>query len=225
MIRKQLIDLTGQRIDSQPEIDRFSDALLTIEQDLRDRFAEVGGDKYSMVSFTPSALQILNLSDLRMERLLNKKAVLSGETHSQMSETMLNIIESFMVNLNNYTVIISVLCALSERKFVVGERHMRQASLLTQESYRLLVAWLNTSLKSHTTTIAEQSRLDAFKKAYDMAQKDAQGWVQKTPYWKLWTEMTGLSLSQGYNLYKKDEIRIHFEEHKKGRTTYLRIKK
>ena len=224
-IRKKLIQLTGERIDSQPEIDRFVDAILTIEQDLRDRFAQVGGDKYSMMKFTPQAIQVLDLSDLKMERLLNQKAVLTGETNQKMSDKMLDIIESFMVNLNNYTVILAVLCALSERKFVVTDRHMRQASLLTQESYRLLVAWLNTSLKTQKTTIAEQSRIEAFKKAYEMGQKDADGWVQKTPFWKIWSELTGLTATQGYNLYKKDEIRDCFEETKKGRTVYLRLKR
>ena len=139
---------------------------------------------------------------------------------------------NFITRLNQTMTRLSILCCIAEapnitdkeKRYIVTERHARQASSLIRQCYKSLVSWLDVALKVKTHALHERVNVNAFKTAYrKLLKKDDDGWVNKALLLEKVREDTKKGQATVYRQYK--EISDMFEDKKIGVRAYVKMKK
>lgn len=218
-MRRDYIDSIGQLDDIQMPIERFSNALVQLYKLVKKRHNEVGNDSLLVMQFSPHIADAISMEYENMMAYVRN-------SRPEVRE----IASNFTMRLLNYLTIFSVLCSIAEapsirdetKRFQVTPKNVRQAAKITRQSYMSLVTWLDQALRVRRHSIAEQSRLNEWKKAFVDLTKTEEGFAHKARLIELFMEMTNLSRSQAYRSW--ESVDYCFETTKIGKSTYVKLK-
>ena len=138
---------------------------------------------------------------------------------------------NFITRLNQTMTRLAVLCCIAEapnikdteKRFVVTERHVRQASSLIRQCYKSLVTWLDVALKVKTHALHEKVNVNAFKMAYNkLLREDDEGWVNKALLLEKVRKDTKKGQATIYRQFK--EISDMYDNKKIGIRAYVKMK-
>ena len=111
-------------------------------------------------------------------------------------------------------------------RYVVTEKHIRQASNLVRQCYKSLVVWLDQSLKETRSEIKNKTYAEVFIKGYHSAIKKGlandKGFVHKT---RLLKEVEGITKKSEQTVYRYfPDVKDMFLEQKVNVSYYLKLK-
>jgi len=131
------------------------------------------------------------------------------------------VTESFIMNYLINQIILSVLIAVSEKRFHLTVNDVHCAGRLVENSYRALVEWLEQALRVERQSIAKKSGISDFKQGYFDSPKDNDGWVNKRLFIQKVVSISKVSAKQVYIRFKK--IDKFFDQKKIGKTAYIKL--
>ena len=100
---------------------------------------------------------------------------------------------------------------------------MRQAATIVRQCYMTLVDWLERSLRVKRHSIAENSLESVFINVYKNMEKDEEGYVNKSLYFKAIKDKAKKSQAQIYRHF--ENVKHRFEEMYISRSKYIRLAK
>ena len=218
-MRTEQIAKAGTVEEINQPIERYANALMELYKITKQRFEEVGGDPLKTMTFTPDFNDVLQLEYENMRRYLQN-------TRSDVSAIASNFTTRLMKILMKMSVLCSVASAPSmlekEDRFKVTGHNVRQAATIVRQCYMTLVGWLEQSLKASRSSITEVSLESFFSNVYEKIDKDDEGYVNKSIFFKEVKNRAKKSQAQVYRHY--EIIRHKFDEMKVGRSVFVKYK-
>ena len=219
-LREQILDEVGIIKSRDTPIKKFAENFVIIYDNLREHYISSGEDPLRTVKFGRGYIDALK----------NESWKLSKYATDSRPE-VLEIAANFVTRMNQTMIKLSVLCCIAEapniknkeRRFIVTERHARQASSIIRQCYKSLVSWLDVALKVKTQALHERVGVNAFKKAYSgLLKKGDDGWVNKALLLSKVREQTKKGQTTVYRNF--NEISHMFDNKKIGVRAYLKLK-
>ena len=219
-LREKVLDEVGTIKPKDAPIKKFAQNFVIIYELLRKRFEESGRDPLQTITFGKGYNDALKNESVKMRNYV-----------ANSRPEVFEIAGNFITRLNQTMTRLSVLCCIAEapnikdpsKRYIVTERHARQASSLIRQCYKSLVSWLDVALKVKTHALHERVGINAFREAYEsLRKKGDEGWVNKTLLLSKVREETKKGQTTVYNNFKK--ISSMFDTKKIGVRTYLKIK-
>ena len=219
-LREKVLDEVGTIKPKDAPIKKFAQNFVIIYESLRKRFDESGRDPLQTITFGKGYNDALKNESIKMRNYV-----------ANSRPEVFEIAGNFITRLNQTMTRLSVLCCIAEapnikdpsKRYIVTERHARQASSLIRQCYKSLVSWLDVALKVKTHALHERVGINAFREAYEgLRKKGDEGWVNKTLLLSRVREETKKGQTTVYNNFKK--ISSMFDTKKIGVRTYLKIK-
>ena len=216
-MRFNLIDALGTiREREHPKLE-FAKAIYTIVDEVK-RAKEELADGEQLISFVSGVQDLLKVEYKAMRREIK-----------DMTEEQQQVVSLFETNCLLYITKLAVLCAITEsparpqnERFKVFPRNVRQASVIVRQGYTSLASWLETALKVQRHSIAEEIGLNDYISAYNSSYPDEDGLVLKNTLKVKLKELHNISTPKFYRQWPK--VKHIFEENKKGKTAYLKLK-
>ena len=216
-MRLEQIRQAGKYIPVEQEIERYSNALFTIYELVEERFREVGGDPLKVMRYSPDYNDVLRLEYNNMNNYL-------WNTRPEVEAIASNFTTRLMKILMKMAVLCSVASAPSIKnkndRFIVTGHNVRQAATIVRQSYMTLVDWLERSLRVRQKSVAEKADESIFKKAFEVLDKNEEGFVHKGKLFETVKKKSKKSQSQIYRNYAS--IQHKFEETNIGQSKYVK---
>ena len=219
-LREKVLDEVGTIKPKDAPIKKFAQNFVIIYESLRKRFDESGKDPLQTITFGKGYNDALKNESIKMRNYV-----------ANSRPEVFEIAGNFITRLNQTMTRLSVLCCIAEapnikdpsKRYIVTERHARQASSLIRQCYKSLVSWLDVALKVRTHALHERVGVNDFRKAYkELRTRGDEGWVNKTLLLSKVREDTKKGQTTVYNNFKT--ISNMFETKKIGVRAYLKIK-
>ena len=223
-MRSQLSYDYGIRENHELPIVRYGNDFIKIYEQLRKRFDEVDGEAYNTVKFGKGFNDALYNETWKFQHYVQR-------TRPAIMAIANNFITRMQVTMVRLAVLSCIVESTTMRKkemrYVVTEKHIRQASNLVRQCYKSLVLWLDQSLKHSRSEIKERANAEVFIKGYQTAIKkglgDKKAYVHKTRMLKEVEILTKKSEQTVYRWFNND-IKEMFTEEKLGVSYYLKLK-
>jgi|TARA_R100000458_G_C8276025_1_gene251208 hypothetical protein len=219
-LREKVLDEVGTIKPKDAPIKKFAQNFVIIYDALKKRYEETGEDPLRTVTFGKGFNDALKNESIKMRNYV-----------ANSRPEVFEIAGNFITRLNQTMTRLSVLCCIAEapnitdpkKRYIVTERHARQASSLIRQCYKSLVSWLDVALKVRTHALHERVGVNDFRKAYkELRTSGDEGWVNKTLLLSKVREDTKKGQTTVYNNFKT--ISNMFETKKIGVRAYLKIK-
>jgi len=219
-LREMILDEIGTIKPKSAPMLRFANNFSVIYDTLRERYEDAGED----------SLRTINFGRGFNDALKNESRKMRNYVSSSRPEVF-EIAGNFITRLNQTMTRLAVLCCIAEapnipdkeKRFIVTERHVRQASSVIRQCYKSLVTWLDVALKVKSHGLHERVNVNAFKTAYNKLRKENdEGWVNKRLMLTRVEKDTKKGQATVYRQFK--EISDMFETKKIGVRTYVKIK-
>jgi hypothetical protein len=219
-IRRELIAQFGIINETkEPPTERFANSLFEIYSLVKERFVEVGCEPLKTMTYTQDARNRLLREYDRMDNYIS-------DSRQEVKE----ILDVFITRLNQNLKKMAVLCSIAEarsikdksKRFIVSARNVEQAGQIAEKCYITLVAWLERSLRTRRTSVAEKSMLSTFKTVYVAMEKDEDGFISKKDFLSEVKRESKKSQASVYNYFKS--IENLFEIEKQGRAVFIKFK-
>ena len=220
-LREKVLDEVGTIKPRDAPIKKFANNFTVIYDCLKERYEDAGEDSLRTIRFGRGYNDALKNESIKMRNYV-----------ANSRPEVFEIAGNFITRLNQTMTRLSILCCIAEapnitdkdKRYVVTERHARQASSLIRQCYKSLVSWLDVALKVKTHALHERVNVNAFKTAYGkLLKKNDDGWVNKTLLLEKVREDTKKGQATVYRQYK--EISDMFDGKKIGVRAYVKMKK
>tara|TARA_R100001163_G_C5065898_1_gene204017 strand:+ start:513 stop:1979 length:1467 start_codon:yes stop_codon:yes gene_type:complete len=216
-MRKEQIRQAGTFQPVKQPVEKFSNAIFSIYELVEERFKEVGGDPIKVMKYSPDFNDVLLLEYENMNNYL-------WNTRPEVEAIASNFTTRLMKILMKMSVLCSVASAPSIKnkndRFLVSGHNVRQAATIVRQSYMTLVDWLERSLRVRQRSQAEKADESIFKKAFEVLEKNEEGFVHKGRLFETVRKKSKKSQSQIYRNYAL--IQHKFEETKIGQSKYIK---
>ena len=216
-MRKEQIRLAGTFKPVKQPVEKFSNAIFSIYELVEERFREVGGDPLKVMRYSPDFNDVLLLEYENMNNYL-------WNTRPEVEAIASNFTTRLMKILMKMSVLCSVASAPSIKnkndRFLVTGHNVRQAATIVRQSYMTLVDWLERSLRVRAKGQAEKADESIFMKAFEVLDKNEEGFVHKGKLFETVKKKSKKSQSQIYRNYAS--IQHKFEETKIGQSKYVK---
>tara|TARA_R110000824_G_scaffold34623_8_gene109631 strand:+ start:407 stop:1822 length:1416 start_codon:yes stop_codon:yes gene_type:complete len=218
-MRRDYIASIGTIEEIDVPIDRYSDAVFNIYKLVKQKYESVGNDPLKVLEFSPEVNDsIFSEYENMMDYIRDTR------------EEVRTIASNFTMRLLNYLTIFSALCSIAEahgirdesKRFKVTPRNVRQAARITRQSYMSLVTWLDQALRIRRHSLAEQSLLTEWNRAFDGCNQTEEGYVHKARLIEKFMELANLSRSQAYRNW--ESVSFKFKETNIGKSKYVKLK-
>jgi hypothetical protein len=216
-MRRELIASIGQVRERATPANKFSKALLTIHNIVKERH-DAGISQNEIVSFSDGVTDSINLEYDNMIAYLSKVP----------SEAQ-KIVSLFETNSLIYITKFAVLCAITEsidrvdnEKWIVFPRNVRQAAWIVRQGYMSQVAWLLAALRLRRVEVADKAGFEDYIAGFNACDKTDDGWVNKAQLRIECEQNHNIPQAKFYRAWSK--IAHKFDEKKEGRTTLVKIK-
>jgi hypothetical protein len=222
-MRSQLSYEFGTRSNSEVPVVQYGNEIIKVYTQLRKRFDEVGGDAYETVKFGKGFNDALYNETWKFQHYVHR-------TRPAIMAIANNFITRMQVTMVRLAVLSCIVESATMRKkemrYVVTEKHIRQASNLVRQCYKSLVVWLDQSLKQSRSEIKERTYAEVFIKGYHSAVKKGlandKGYVHKT---RLLKEVEGITKKSEQTVYRYfPDVKDMFLEQKVNVSYYLKLK-
>ena len=218
-LREAILLEVGTIKERNMPINNFASNFLIIYDTLHEHFVANG----------ENALETIRFGSAFNDALLNESYKMRNFVSDSRTEVF-EIAGNFITRMNAMMVRLSVLCCIAEapsitdtsKRFIVTERHVRQASSMIRQCYKSLVSWLDTALKVKAQSLADKKEINSFIEVYDSLSANDE-WVNKTVLMEAVRKKTKKGQATIYRWYN-DILENTFDEKKIGRKTYLRKK-
>lgn len=214
----------GIRENHELPIVKYGNEFIKVYDALKKRFDEVDGEAYDTVKFGKGFNDALYNETWKFQHYVQRTR-----------PAIMAIANNFITRMQTTMVRLAVLSCIVESttmrnkdaRYVVTEKHIRQASNLVRQCYKSLVVWLDQSLKQSRSEIKERVNAEVFIKGYQAAVKkglgDKKDFVHKTRLLKEVELLTKKSEQTVYRWFNED-IAEMFEQQKIGVSYYLKLK-
>jgi hypothetical protein len=218
-LRDSIIDEVGTIINRDMPINRYANNFLLIYDMLKKHYDENGENPLTTVKFGKGVTDSLKNESWKMRNYVTSSR-----------PEVFEIASNFITRMNGTLVRMAVLCCVAEapsiedkdKRFIVTERHVRQAAFLVRQCYKSLVSWLDTALKIQQSSLEDRANITAFRKIYfDMRKKD-DDWVNKSALLEEVRKTTRKGQATVYRWFS--DIAEHFEQQTIGRRVYIKVK-
>ena len=219
-LREKVLDEVGTIKPKDAPIKKFAQNFVIIYESLRKRFDESGKDPLQTITFGKGYNDALKNESIKMRNYV-----------ANSRPEVFEIAGNFITRLNQTMTRLAVLCCIAEapnikdkeKRFIVTERHVRQASSVIRQCYKSLVTWLDVALKVKATALHEKVNVNAFRMAYTkLLREDDDGWVNKALLLEKVRKDTKKGQATIYRQFK--EISDMFDNKKIGIRAYVRMK-
>jgi len=219
-LREMILDEIGTIKPRNAPIQRFANNYVLIYDALKERFEDAGRDPLHTIRFGRGFNDALKNESNKMRNYV-----------SSSRPEVFEIAGNFITRLNQTMTRLAVLCCIAEapnikdteKRFIVTERHVRQASSLIRQCYKSLVTWLDVALKVKTHALHEKVNVNAFKMAYNkLLREDDEGWVNKALLLEKVRKDTKKGQATIYRQFK--EISDMYDNKKIGIRAYVKMK-
>jgi len=218
-LRDAILDEVGTISNRDLPITKFANNFVKIYDALKNHYDENGQDPLTTVKFGEGVKDSLKNESWKMR---NYVASARPEVFS--------IASNFITRLNGTLVRMAVLSAIAEapsitdknKRYIVTEKNVRQASFLVRQCYQSLVSWLDTALKVQATGLQDKANYAAFRKIYlGMKKKGDDEWVNKTAMLEQVRKTTSKGQATVYRWF--NDLGDKFETKMIGRRAYVRL--
>ena len=166
----------GTREEVSVPVEKFANALFVLYKTVKEHYVDCGSDPFKTITYSEGFSDALAVEYFRM-----RKRIENCEPHVRA------IASNFMTRMLKILMKLSVLCCVASspnikdktKRFVVTPTHVNQAYKLTQQCYNTLVNWLEASLRSKPTPLAQQKKERIFLKVFGAMEKDSDGFAEK----------------------------------------------
>tara|TARA_R100000353_G_scaffold108229_1_gene77788 strand:- start:1104 stop:2573 length:1470 start_codon:yes stop_codon:yes gene_type:complete len=219
-LRDMILDEIGTIKPKNAPIQKHANNFGLIYDALRERYEDAGNDPLHTIRFGRGFNDALKNESNKMRNYV-----------SSSRPEVFEIAGNFITRLNQTMTRLAVLCCIAEapnikdkeKRFIVTERHVRQASSVIRQCYKSLVTWLDVALKVKATALHEKVNVNAFRTAYTkLLREDDDGWVNKALLLGKVREDTKKGQATIYRQFK--EISDMFDNKKIGIRAYVRMK-
>ena len=219
-LREMILDEIGTIKPRNAPIQRFANNYVLIYDALKERFEDAGRDPLHTIRFGRGFNDALKNESRKMRNYV-----------ASSRPEVFEIAGNFITRLNQTMTRLAVLCCIAEapnikdteKRFIVTERHVRQASSLIRQCYKSLVTWLDVALKVKTHALHEKVNVNAFKMAYNkLLREDDEGWVNKALLLEKVRKDTKKGQATIYRQFK--EISDMYDNKKIGIRAYVKMK-
>ena len=237
-MRRELISSIGTIKRRKTPTNKFSNGMVTLYNQAKERFNELSIDFDERMSRLPEE-ERFNCPQEEMMTFGQDVQTLVQMNYDSMIEylgdipaNIRNIVGLFETNCLIYITKLAVLCAIFEtpsrqnvnEKWVVTERNVAQAGWIVQQGYKSLVAWLLTSLKAQRQSVAEDTKTQDFRNAYFKLKENSEdGWVLHSAIKKLLEEQFNMPHATFSRWVGKHRDSFFYTQ-KQGRTLYYKLK-
>lgn len=218
LMRRRLIQDWGKIGElEQPKLN-YAKNFVTIYETVKERYEEVDNDPLKVIRFSPNANDALERECELMERYII-------DSRPEVFDVMGSFINRILKHIQK----LSILCCIAEapsitdknKRFIVTQNNVLQASSLIRQCYKSLVTWLDESLRAERASIADKANIGIFKTVYRESKKNDEGWVNKNELLQKVREKTKKSESTIYKWFAK--VEEYFDVEKINRTVYVRL--
>jgi len=219
-LREMILDEIGTIKPRNAPIQKQANNFALIYDALKERYEDAGNDPLHTMRFGRGFNDALKNESNKMRNYV-----------SSSRPEVFEIAGNFITRLNQTMTRLAVLCCVAEapnikdkeKRFIVTERHVRQASSVIRQCYKSLVTWLDVALKVKATALHEKVNVNAFKMAYNkLLREDDDGWVNKALLLEKVRKDTKKGQATIYRQFK--EISDMFDNKKIGIRAYVRMK-
>ena len=217
-LRDAIIDEVGTIVDRDLPITKYAQNFVLMYETLRKHFIETGENPLKTIKFGRGITDSIKNESWKMRNYVNTSR-----------PVVFNIASNFITRLNGTMVKMAVLSCIAEapslpeeQRFIVTDRHVRQASFLVRQCYKSLVSWLDTALRVKQSSLEDKANMSAFRDIYHKMKKKDDDWVNKTALIEEVRKTTHKGQASVYRWLK--DLENNFEEKKIGRSTYIKIK-
>ena len=216
-MRRQLIKDWGVVGNRALPKTTYAKNFLTLYDTLKERFDDVEQDPLKTMRFSKNANDALERECVLMEKYIESSRI-----------EVFQSVETFINRMLKHIQKMAILCAVAEapsisdkdKRFIVTQKNVLQASSLIRKCYKSLVSWLDESLREEKKGLEERANISVFKTVYrELKSKD--GWVNKNVLFQKVREKTKKGQSTLYKWWSK--IEEYFEEDKINRVVYVRL--
>ena len=217
-LRDSIIDEVGTIINRDLPITKFANNFLLMYETLKKHFDEGDGDPLKTIKFGRGITDAIKNESWKMRNYV-----------ASSRPEVFGIASNFITRLNGTMVKMAVLSCIAEapslqkeQRFIVTDRHVRQASFLVRQRYKSLVSWLDTALKVKQSSLEDKANMNTFRELYFKMKKKDDDYVNKTALLEEVRKTTHKAQPSVYRWYR--DIKHNFEEKKIGRSVYIKIK-
>ena len=219
-MRRRLIGDWGTIKTREENIEKYSNAFMTLYDTVKERYDEVGGDPLKVLTLHPDAKDaLLRECELMEEYITNSR------------QEVFNSVQTFINRFLKHIEKMAVLCCIAEapsikdksKRFVVTQKHVIQSSSLIRNCYKSLVSWLDEALRVEKQHGQEMANISVFKSIYHKLNTSEDGWVNKSELLAKVREETKKSPATIYKWYAKVE-EVFDEKRMGGTAVYVRLK-
>tara|TARA_B110000444_G_C18845674_1_gene601804 strand:+ start:1075 stop:2565 length:1491 start_codon:yes stop_codon:yes gene_type:complete len=217
-LRDAIIDEVGTIVDRDLPITKYAQNFVLMYETLKKHFDETGKNPLKTIKFGRGITDAIKNESWKMRNYV-----------SSSRPEVFTIASNFITRLNGTMVKMAVLSCIAEapslpveQRFIVTDRHVRQASFLVRQCYKSLVSWLDTALKVKQSSLEDKANMGAFRSLYYKMKKKDDDWVNKTALIEEVRKTTHKGQASVYRWLK--DLENNFEEKKIGRSTYIKIK-
>jgi len=138
---------------------------------------------------------------------------------------MMEVVCSFMPNVENYLILFATHLALIEGTWTVTGKHLEMSLEIIYDVYERLVTWLESDVEIGEKRRVKLAKMGSWKNAFNNVTSHdlgtfGDGWVQKAEMFSHYMKQQHKSKPATYNHYK--DAKAWFEERKEGSIVYAR---
>ena len=222
-LRDAIIDEVGTIVNRDLPIAKFATSFVKIYDSLKKHYDEIGQKPLQTITFSPAFNSALKNESWKMRNFV-----------ADSRPAVFDIASNFITRLNGTMTRMAVLSCIAEapnirekkKRYIVTERHVRQAAYIVRQCYKSLVSWLDSALKERPQSIQSEATKQKFMKTYEEILKessDTDGWINKTTLLSRVRKQTGVGQATIYRTFNK-LLKEHFEHKKIGKYSYIKQK-
>ena len=222
-LRDAIIDEVGTIVDRDLPIAKFATSFVKIYESIKKHYDEIGQKPLETITFSPAFNSALKNESWKMRNFV-----------ADSRPAVFEIASNFITRLNGTMTRMAVLSCIAEapnirdkkKRYIVTERHVRQAAYIVRQCYKSLVSWLDSALKERPQSIQLEATKQKFMKTYEEILKesaDTDGWINKTTLLSRVRKQTGVGQATIYRTFNKS-LTEHFEHKKIGKYSYIKQK-
>jgi hypothetical protein len=243
-IREKLSHDYGNIIDTQTPINNFGNAFVEIYETLKERY----DDEPLIINDNMTEQQIKEAEVIRRKKIvtfskgvndtiINETIKFQNFVHNS-RPAVIEIANNFITRMQVSMVRLAVLSCIAEApklpvkdRFKLTNKHVLQASHVTQQCYKSLVLWLDSALRAERLSSAKKQKLDVFKNEYQRLVDNKKStqiegqtgeWVNKSVLLETVRIASNKSPATIYRNYKSNAE--FYEEVKHNKSRFVKIK-
>tara|TARA_R110000823_G_scaffold314937_1_gene445043 strand:+ start:333 stop:1808 length:1476 start_codon:yes stop_codon:yes gene_type:complete len=220
-LRDAIIDEVGTIVNRDVPVAKFATGFVKIYDALKKHYDDSGQDALRTITFSPAFNSALKNESWKMRNFV-----------SDSRPAVFEIASNFITRLNGTMTRMAVLSCIAEapnirdksKRYIVTERHVRQAAYIVRQCYKSLVSWLDSSLKERPQGLQAEATKQKFIKTYQEIlneSSDTEGWINKTTLLTRIRKQTGISQATLYRDFKKI-AKENFENKRIGKYSYIK---